>query len=138
MLNVGAIVTGLVILTLAGVIVFWRGGRLERTVALIGGVCWGGAALGQFVTGSPLGPVVIADLFLAAALLVLILRHHRVWLYLLFAVEAARLILHAMDFQRHLPPDPVYRTANNVLSYACLAIVVIASLWHRRAAPPAA
>ena len=137
MLHMSTIVIGLVVLAVCAVIVLWRGGRLERTVALIGVVCWGGAAIGQLLTGSNLVPVVVADLALAAALLVLILRHHRAWLYALFAVEAARLILHAVDFQSHLPPSPSYRLANNVLSYLCLAIVVAASLWRRRPASAA-
>lgn len=138
MVHAGTIFIGLAVLAVSAVIVLWRGGPLERTVAVIGVVCWGGAALGQLLTGSNLVPVVVADIALAAALLVLILRHHRPWLYLLFAVEAARLLLHALDFQRHLPPDAGYRIANNVLSYLCLAIVVAASLWPRRAPPPAA
>lgn len=138
MVHVGVIVTGLVILVVCGAIVFWRGGRLERTVALIGLVCWSGAAAGQLLTGSNLVPVVLADLALAVALLALILRHHRPWLYLLFAVEAARLILHAIDFRSHMPPSDFYRLANNVLSYSCLVIVVAASLWPKpKAAAPA-
>ena len=139
MVHVGTIVTGLVVLTVCGVIVFWRGGRLERLVALIGFVCWSGAAAGQLLTGSNLVPVVLADLALAVALLVLILRHHRPWLYALFAVEAVRLLLHALYFQSHLPPTTGYRLANNVTSYLCLAIVVAASLWPKpKPAPPAA
>jgi hypothetical protein len=131
MIHVGTIVIGLVILVACGAIVFWRGGRLERTVALIGLVCWSGAAAGQLLTGSNLVPVVIADLALAAALLVLVLRHHRVWLYALFAVEAARLILHAVDFRSNMPPGDIYRLTNNILSYLCPAIVVVASLWPK-------
>lgn len=138
MAHAGTIFIGLAVLAVCAVIVLWRGGKLERTVALIGLICWSGAAAAQLLTGLNLVPVVLADLALAAALLVLILRHHRAWLYALFAVEAARLLLHAVAFRSHLPPDPAYRLANNALSYLCLAIVVAASLWPRRPSPPPA
>src|ERR1044072_8609407 len=118
MVHVGTIVTGLVILAVCGAIVVWRGGRLERTVALIGFVCWSGGAAGQLLTGSNLGPGGIGDLALAAALLVLILRHHRLWLYALFAVEAARLILHAVDFHSPQAPSDFYRLTNTILRYS--------------------
>jgi hypothetical protein len=78
-------------------------------------------------------PIIVADLVFAVGMLVMVLRYHCSWLYLIFAVEASRLLLHAAAFQLHLGPAPAYRLANNVLSTAGLVVLVAVSLWPRRA-----
>lgn len=137
MLDVRAIVTGLVILAIAMGLVFWKGERLVRTTAACGAVCWIGAAIGQFLTGSAAGPIILSDVAFAGCLLVLIFRHHRPWLYGLFAVEAARLILHGMVYEQQISPSPLYRLSNNILSTLALLVMVAVALRRRRTPQPA-
>lgn len=137
MTDTRTVLIGLCVLAATSLVVFWRGGRLERFGMTLTVFCWAAAAIGQLATGQAVIPVILADVVLASALLVMVLRHHLVWLYLLFGVEAFRLLLHAAAFEFGMGPAPVYRLANNVLSTAGLLVLVAAAVWPRRAAKPA-
>ena len=133
MTDTRAVLTGLCVMAIASLIVFWRGGRLERWVMTFVVACWAGAAIAQFATGSPVIPVIVSDLIFAIGLLVLVLRRHLPWLYLLFGIEALRLLLHAAAFELGMGPAPAYRLANNVLSTVGLIVLVAVSLWPKKA-----
>jgi hypothetical protein len=131
------VLTGLCVLAVASVIVIWRGGRLQRFAMILTVFCWAAAAIGQLATGQAVIPVILADMVLAGALLVMVLRHHRIWLYLLFGVEALRLLLHAAAFELNMGPAHLYRLTNNVLSTVGLLVLVAAAVWPKRTALPA-
>lgn len=137
MTDTRVVLIGLGVLAAASAVVFWRGGPMERRVMTLAVVCWAGASIGQFATGSPVLPIIFGDLAFAAGLLWLVSRNHLGWLYLLFAIEALRLLLHAAAFELGMsPPALVYRLANNSLSTLGLVVIVAASLWRRRPAAP--
>jgi hypothetical protein len=133
MTDTRVVLTGLCVLAIASGVVFWRGGRLERVVMTITVLCWAAASIGQLATHSPVIPVIICDLVFAAGLLGMVLRYNRPWLYALFAVEACRLLLHAVAFQSGAGPSPLYRLSNNVLSTIGLVVLVATALWPKRA-----
>jgi hypothetical protein len=134
MTDTRTVLIGLCVLAVASAAVFWRGGRLERAVMTLAVFCWATASIGQLATGSPVIPIILADLVFAIGVLVMVLRYHRSWLYLIFAVEALRLLLHGAAFELDLGPNPAYRMTNNVLSTAGLVVLVAVSLWPKRAA----
>lgn len=132
MTDTRTVLVGLCVLAVASAVVFWRGGRLERAVMTLAVFCWATASIGQLATGSPVIPIIVADLAFAIGMLIMVLRYHRPWLYLIFAVEAVRLLLHAAAFELNLGPAPGYRMTNNVLSTLGLVVLVAVSLWPRR------
>ena len=132
MTDTRAVLIGLAVLALASLAVFLRGDRMHRLIMTIIVICWAAAAVGQLATGSPIVPVIICDLVLAAALLGIVLRHNRPWLYALFAVEACRLLLHGAAFRFGVSPSSGYRLANNTLSTLGLIVLVVAALWPRK------
>jgi hypothetical protein len=131
MTDTRVVLTGLCVLAAASAVVFWRGDQLQRRVMTFAVVCWTGAAIGQFATGMPILPVIVCDVIFAAGLLWLVLRHHLGWLYLLFGIEALRLLLHAAAFELGMGPALPYRLINNSLSTLGLVVIVAASLWRR-------
>lgn len=135
MTNIPVVLTGLGLMAVAGAVVMWRGGPLERRVAVCGLVCWTGSAIGQVLTHVAAAPIIVADLVFAACLLFFVLRHHRGWLYGLVAIEAARLILHGLVYQGRLDPSPTYRLINNGLSTIGLLVLVAAALSRTPPAP---
>jgi hypothetical protein len=134
MTDTRTVLIGLCVLAATSLVVFWRGGRLERLGMTLTVFCWAAAAIGQLATGNAVIPVILADLVLAAALLVMVLRHHLIWLYLLFGVEALRLLLHATAFEFDMGPAHLYRLTNNVLSTVGLFVLLAAAVWPRRTA----
>jgi hypothetical protein len=134
MTDVRPVLIGLCLLALTSVVVFWRGGVLERRVMTLVVVCWAGCAIAQFATGSAVIPIIVSDLIFACGVLWLILRRHLLWLYLLFAVEALRLLLHAAAFELGMGPTPAYRLGNNVLSTVGLIILAAVALWPKKPA----
>lgn len=132
MIHTTTILVGLCVMAVCAAVVIWRGGPLERLVMAAAAICWVGSSVGQFVADDPVTPIVIADVAFSGFLLVLIFRRHRGWLYGVFALEAARLVLHAMAYEHQVDPSAVYRLANNVLSSLALLVIVVASLGRRR------
>lgn len=137
MTDTRTVLIGLCVLASVSVIVIWRGGRLERFGMILTVFCWAAAAIGQLATGNPVIPVILADLVLAGALLVMVLRHHLMWLYLLFGVEALRLLLHAAAFELGMGPANLYRLTNNTLSTVGLLVLLAAAVWPRKVLKPA-
>jgi hypothetical protein len=134
MTDTRTVLIGLGVLAAVSLIVFWRGGRMERLAMTLTVLCWTAAAIGQLATGLAVIPVILADLVLAAVLLFMVLRHHLIWLYLLFGVEALRLLLHGATFELDMGPAQIYRLANNALSTIGLLVILAAAMWPRKAA----
>ena len=127
------VMPGLIGLVLATGIVLRLGDRDQKTVMTAVLVCWLGATAGQILTGHLTAPLVAGDVVFAIWLVWFAYRHPAWWVWTLFAVEGARLVLHATQYgQAWLP----YATINNTLSLGALALLAVAAVlgWRKRRA----
>jgi hypothetical protein len=119
------VLPGLIGLGLAAGIVLWRGNRDQKTVMTAVLVCWLGGTAGQVLTGRLTAPLIVADVIFAAWIIWFAIRRPAWWVWAVFAIEAARLLLHATQFGE---PWLNYTLLNNVLSLGGLALLGVAAL----------
>lgn len=131
------VLPGLIGLVAATAVVLGLGGRDHKTVMIAVLVCWLGATAGQVLTGRLISPLVLADIVFATWLIWFVFRQPGWWVWAIFAFEAARLVLHASQFDEAWLP---YATLNNTLSLGGLAVLAAAAVldWRarRRGAAP--
>jgi len=126
------VLPGLVALALSAAIVLRLGGRRLKTAMIAVLVCWIAATAGQLLTRQLAAPLIVGDVVFSLWLLWFAWKGPAWWIWTLFAIQAGRLMLHAVAFGA--PPGIPYAAIYDTSSLAGLAVLAIAAVVSRRRA----
>ncbi len=127
------VLPGLIALALAAAVVLRLGSRRQKVAMTAVMLCWIGATLGQVLTGELTLPLIAGDAVFSLWLLWFAWRGPEWWVWVLLAVEAARLMLHSIAYGASM--ETGYTILNNCLSLSGLADLTAAALiqaWSAR------
>lgn len=108
------------------------GTRRQKTAMTAVAVCWIAATLGQVATGHLTAPLIASDVMFSLWLLWFAWRGSAWWVWLILALQAARLMLHALVYGASVgvPYAAIYDT----LSLAGLTVLALAAVRDARRA----
>jgi hypothetical protein len=106
------------------------GSRRQKTVMTAVVVCWIAATLGQVFTGHMTAPLVAGDVVFSLWMLWFAWRGATWWVWVLLAIQASRLILHAVVYgaAAGVPYAAIYDS----LSLIALVVLTTAAVLHAR------
>jgi hypothetical protein len=104
-------------------------------VAVLTFVCWAGAVALEFAIGPHIAIIIAANVVAGIGLLIVAAIDGARWLFVMIALEAAMLVLHALTVTLDRPPGPIEVIGNNVLVTLGLLVMVGAAVAHRLRTP---
>ena len=128
---------GVAVMAVACGLSYAVGGRTVRRAVVAVVVCWLAASAAQLALRAQ-WPSIAGNVACGLVLLRLAVQENRIWPWILVAIEAVLLVLHALLFGSAGPiPPPAETIGNNLLVSAGLLVLVLAALgdWLRRKAP---